>query len=94
MHPHFRHEVAVITGAGSGIGRALALQLAAGGARLALSYIDDGALNRTLRLQPSTTEARGYKVDVASREARSPTPMRSSATSARRSCSATTPAER
>ena len=69
MNLHFQDKVAVVTGAGSGIGRALALQLAAGGARLALSDIDEAGLNQTLRLLPPGTEARGYKLDVASREA-------------------------
>ena len=43
----FRGKVAAITGAGSGIGRALALELAGHGARLALGDIDAQGLART-----------------------------------------------
>ena len=46
MQSHFKGKVAVITGAGSGIGRELALQLAAAGARLALSDIDSAGSER------------------------------------------------
>lgn len=42
-----RGKVAVVTGAGSGIGRALALELAARGARLALADIDPAGLGET-----------------------------------------------
>ncbi|RDH76855.1 SDR family NAD(P)-dependent oxidoreductase [Mycolicibacterium moriokaense] len=45
----FDGKVAVITGAGSGIGRALALNLASKGARLALSDIDADGLAETAR---------------------------------------------
>ena len=65
----FNNKVAVITGAGSGIGRALALDLARRGARLALSDINQSGLDETLKLLPSTCEARGYSLDAASREA-------------------------
>ena len=46
----FKDKVAVITGAGSGIGRALALNLGNQGARLALSDINPAALDETLTL--------------------------------------------
>ena len=65
----FTGKVVVITGAASGIGRALAQQLAARGARLALSDVNSNGLQETLRSLPAVTEARGYALDVSSREA-------------------------
>lgn len=64
----YRGKVVVLTGAGSGIGRALAVQLAQAGARLALSDINEKGLAETLSLLPAGTEARSYRVDVARRE--------------------------
>jgi NAD(P)-dependent dehydrogenase (short-subunit alcohol dehydrogenase family) len=40
MSKNFEGKVAVITGAGSGVGRALATELAAAGGRLALTDVD------------------------------------------------------
>ncbi len=69
----FADKVVVITGAGSGIGRELALQLAESGARLALSDINGAALDETMSIihsRPgSRAEARVYVLDVSSREA-------------------------
>jgi NAD(P)-dependent dehydrogenase (short-subunit alcohol dehydrogenase family) len=58
-------KIAVITGAGSGIGRALALRLAQKGCRLALSDIKADALAETLLPQRPFTQA----LDVADRDA-------------------------
>jgi NAD(P)-dependent dehydrogenase (short-subunit alcohol dehydrogenase family) len=65
----YEGKVAVVTGAASGIGRALAQQLAARGTRVAISDIDEAGLAETLQSLPARTEARGYRVDASSREA-------------------------
>ncbi len=67
---HFNGKVAAITGAGSGIGRALALELARRGCHLALSDNDEASLAETVVL----CEGHGVKVtscpvDVANRDA-------------------------
>ena len=56
----FSGRVAAITGAGSGIGRALANALARRGAHLALSDIDDAALAETV------ARCEGYRVKITS----------------------------
>lgn len=67
----FKDKIAVVTGAGSGIGRALAIQLAQAGARVAISDINPSGLDETLRQmrqtgQTGTVIAKAYKVDVSS----------------------------
>jgi NAD(P)-dependent dehydrogenase (short-subunit alcohol dehydrogenase family) len=62
-------KVVALTGAGSGIGRALALELAASGSRLALADISEVGLNATRTLVESTGGvATCHVVDVACRE--------------------------
>jgi NAD(P)-dependent dehydrogenase (short-subunit alcohol dehydrogenase family) len=63
-----RGSVAVITGAGSGIGRALALNMAARGAHLALADANAATLEETRKMLGATT-ARTYVVDVSSASA-------------------------
>jgi len=53
-----------VTGAGSGIGRALAVQLGALGAELALADVNAAALDETRKLV-GTAKAKAYNVDVA-----------------------------
>ena len=69
----FSGKVAAVTGAGSGIGRALALDLAGRGCHLALCDVDKGALSATAgaarRIGRSGVEVTGARVDVADRDA-------------------------
>jgi NADP-dependent 3-hydroxy acid dehydrogenase YdfG len=66
----FQGKVAVITGAGSGIGRALALNLGEQGAKLALSDIDTAGLDETVRqVRALGVEVKSDRLDVAEREA-------------------------
>ncbi|MEX2293492.1 MAG: SDR family NAD(P)-dependent oxidoreductase [Acidimicrobiales bacterium] len=66
----FSGRVAAITGAGSGIGRALAKDLAGRGAHLALADIDEAGLAETVSLcEGSGVKVTSQRVDVADRAA-------------------------
>ncbi len=67
---NFNGRVAVITGSGSGIGRALALELALRGARLAVSDVNRASADAVATAcEQRGGEARAYALDVADREA-------------------------
>lgn len=66
---NLQDRVVVITGAGSGIGRSLAVQLADHGCRLALVDINEENLNEiSEQLRGQGVDVLSRKVDVASRE--------------------------
>ena len=70
MRTTWTGKVAVVTGAGSGIGRELAYALGRRGCRLAISDIDDVGLEQTRSaLVGSGVEASADLLDVADREA-------------------------
>ncbi|MBW7471915.1 SDR family oxidoreductase [Marinobacter sp. M216] len=62
------NKVAVVTGAGSGIGRALALALAKRGCRLAVSDVNESGLAETVDALKGT-EVKSYHLDVSDRDA-------------------------
>jgi NAD(P)-dependent dehydrogenase (short-subunit alcohol dehydrogenase family) len=63
-----RGKVCVVTGAGSGIGRALAIELARRGARLAISDVNEAALAGTAEAV-GATDVHSQPLDVADRDA-------------------------
>jgi NADP-dependent 3-hydroxy acid dehydrogenase YdfG len=66
----FAGKVAVVTGAGSGIGQALAVELARSGAKLAISDIDTESLAATEeRLAAIGAQVKSDRLDVTEREA-------------------------
>ncbi|HAS12314.1 MAG TPA: acetoin dehydrogenase [Acidimicrobiaceae bacterium] len=66
----FQGRVGAITGAGSGIGRAVATELARRGAEVALCDVDDAGLAETAdRIQAMGTRVSTQRVDVADRQA-------------------------
>jgi NAD(P)-dependent dehydrogenase (short-subunit alcohol dehydrogenase family) len=60
--------VAVVTGAGSGIGRALAQQLAAAGSALAIADIDDAGLQQTAQSLGNKALVTTHVLDVSKEE--------------------------
>ena len=66
---NFNNKVAVITGAGSGIGRALAIQLSTQGCHLALADINRAGLDETKTLLRSDVTVSLHCVDVANWQA-------------------------
>src|SRR5215472_11049637 len=66
----FAGKVAVVTGAGSGIGQALAVELARSGAKLAISDIDTEGLAQTEeRIKAIGAPVKANRLDVTEREA-------------------------
>ena len=66
----FRNKVAAITGAGSGMGRALALELAARGCAVAIADVGQSTLNETeALLRQRNVKVSSHLVDVADRAA-------------------------
>jgi NAD(P)-dependent dehydrogenase (short-subunit alcohol dehydrogenase family) len=65
----FDGKIVVITGAGSGMGRAYALEFARRGAQLALNDYDADTLAETVMLLPTTTTVLQSAFDVSDRDA-------------------------
>ena len=65
----FENKVVVITGAASGIGRALAIAFAKLGAKLALNDFNAQGLQETVKQLPADTTKLTYVFDVSDKEA-------------------------
>jgi NAD(P)-dependent dehydrogenase (short-subunit alcohol dehydrogenase family) len=66
----FKHKVAAITGAASGMGRTLAIELARRGCHLALSDVNEAGLAETARMAGQHgVKVTSQRLDVANREA-------------------------
>ena len=92
MNRYFAGRTAVITGAGSGIGKALALRLAADGARLALLDLNGPAVAATARqCEEAGAQARADTVDVTDQDPWSAARRRWPASSGGSTCSCARP---
>jgi len=70
MKPTFKDKVAVVTGAGSGIGAAVARRLAAEGAEVVVADLDEGAADRLVaEIGANRGKAHAFTVDVGDAEA-------------------------
>lgn len=66
---NFKDKVCVVTGAGSGIGRSLALQLADQGAKLAISDVNQKALDETIgMLNIGDSHVLSMQIDVSKKD--------------------------
>lgn len=65
---NFKNKVVVITGAGSGMGRELALQFSKLGALLALNDFNQGGLDETIKMLPESTKVYSKTFDVSKHE--------------------------
>jgi len=66
----FAGKVAVVTGAGSGIGQALAVELARSGAKVAISDVDtEGLAHTEQQLKATGAPVKADRIDVSEREA-------------------------
>ena len=65
---NLNEKVIALTGAGSGIGRCLAIQLAQHGSHLSLSDVDEAGLKETKELLSQDIVVSTHIVDVADRE--------------------------
>jgi 3-oxoacyl-[acyl-carrier protein] reductase len=64
-----KDKVAIVTGGGSGIGKAIATRLAGEGASVVVADLNENAMNATVQeLTAAGHKAIGYKVDVSKRE--------------------------
>ncbi len=68
LNRKYPNKTAFITGAGSGLGKAFATNLASLGWKLHLSDIDEVALLETCKSLPRATEVHTYQLDVSSLE--------------------------